>query len=590
VRVGTTLSDTFIQSEGVPQGSVLSVTLFIAHISSIISVLQPSISGTLYVDDLQISCQGSDIYRIQRQLQSAINDIVGWCEQNGHTISAVKSSCVHFCRKRSLHPDPTLYVHNQPIPVVSKARFLGVIFDSKLTFLPHILDLRKRCEKALNILKVLSNTSWGADRTSLLRVYQAVILSRIDYGSVVYGSARASVLRKLDPVHHSALRICTGAFRTSPVQSSYADCSQICLDFRRKQLSANYYFKIMSMPNHPLRSTFLNSCINRLYNARPFNVRPFMDRTKLFLEESALISLDVKQSTFFSFPPWSVSSINYIDPFSLFHKASTAPVVFYQVFNLHRSLYSQYVPVFTDGSKSTNYVGCSVAFPDSVSAYRLNAALSIYTAEATAISCALQRISSENTRQFCIYTDSMSVLQSLQQTESSNNPVICDILLQMEDLRSTGFDILFCWVPSHTGIKGNELADSAAKSALVPLNSAVPLSDVTCFIRKHINKMWQQLWDLQQQNKLHSLKPFLENERYCRPLPPGQRPAVICFAQRHHQVEGKVVWPSALKESSDMRITRIEQSKKKNLKRGLPNRKLSEELSRKICKKEFFWI
>ncbi|GBN34418.1 hypothetical protein AVEN_27281-1 [Araneus ventricosus] len=204
VRVGTTLSDTFIQSEGVPQGSVLSVTLFIAHISSIISVLQPSISGTLYVDDLQISCQGSDIYRIQRQLQSAINDIVGWCEQNGHTISAVKSSCVHFCRKRSLHPDPTLYVHNQPIPVVSKARFLGVIFDSKLTFLPHILDLRKRCEKALNILKVLSNTSWGADRTSLLRVYQAVILSRIDYGSVVYGSARASALRKLYPVHHSA--------------------------------------------------------------------------------------------------------------------------------------------------------------------------------------------------------------------------------------------------------------------------------------------------------------------------------------------------------------------------------------------------
>ncbi|GBN48984.1 hypothetical protein AVEN_51569-1 [Araneus ventricosus] len=234
-----------------------------------------------------------------------------------------------------------------------------------------------------------------------------------------------------------------------------------------------------------------------------------MDRTKLFLEESALISLDVKQFTFFSFPPWSVPSINYIDPFSLLHKASTAPVVFYQVFNLHRSLYSQYVPVFTDGSKSINHVGCSVAFPDSVSAYRLNAALSIYTAEATAISCALQRISSENTRQFCIYTDSMSVLQSLQQTDSSNNPVICDILLQMEDLRNKGFDILFCWVPSHTGIKGNELADSAAKSALVPLNSAVPLSDVTCFIRKHINKMWQQLWDLQEQNKLHSLKPFL---------------------------------------------------------------------------------
>ena len=27
-------------------------------------------------------------------------------------------------------------------------------------------------------------------------------------------------------------------------------------------------------------------------------------------------------------------------------------------------------------------------------------------------------------------------------------------------------DIVFCWVPSHTGIKGNERADFAAKSAL----------------------------------------------------------------------------------------------------------------------------
>ncbi|XP_055938219.1 uncharacterized protein LOC129968387 [Argiope bruennichi] len=68
---------------------------------------------------------------------------------------------------------------------------------------------------------VLSRTSWGADRTSLLRIYQAVILSRIEYGCMVYGAACPSVLRRLDTIHHSALRICSGAFRTSPVESLY---------------------------------------------------------------------------------------------------------------------------------------------------------------------------------------------------------------------------------------------------------------------------------------------------------------------------------------------------------------------------------
>ncbi|GFX38936.1 putative RNA-directed DNA polymerase from transposon X-element [Trichonephila clavipes] len=173
------------------------------------------VQASLYVDDLQISCERSDMRVIERQLQTAVNNIVKWCDSNGHSISASKSCCMHFCRKRGIHPDPEIRIRAVQIPVVPDVRFLGVIFDRRLTFLPHILHLRKRCEKSLNLLKVLSNTSWGADRTSLLRVYQAIVLSRIDYGCVAYGSACNSTLQKLDPVHHMALRICSGAFRTS---------------------------------------------------------------------------------------------------------------------------------------------------------------------------------------------------------------------------------------------------------------------------------------------------------------------------------------------------------------------------------------
>ncbi|CAL1276548.1 unnamed protein product, partial [Larinioides sclopetarius] len=50
-------------------------------------------------------------------------------------------------------------------------------------------------DKALNILKVLSNASWGASRASLLQVYRAAILSKMDYGCIIYGSAQQSVLR-----------------------------------------------------------------------------------------------------------------------------------------------------------------------------------------------------------------------------------------------------------------------------------------------------------------------------------------------------------------------------------------------------------
>ncbi|XP_035231432.1 uncharacterized protein LOC118203270 [Stegodyphus dumicola] len=143
----------------------------------------------------------------------------------------------HFEDKRNLHPDPELHLDGSLIRVEPEAKILGVIFDRKLTFFPHILNLKKKCAKALNILKVLANTSWGAERCSMLRIYRALIRSKLDYGCVIYGSARPSVLLKLDPVHHQALRICCGAFRTSPVQSLYVICFEPSLDFRRKQLS-----------------------------------------------------------------------------------------------------------------------------------------------------------------------------------------------------------------------------------------------------------------------------------------------------------------------------------------------------------------
>ncbi|GFX67278.1 integrase catalytic domain-containing protein [Trichonephila clavipes] len=99
---------------------------------------------------------------------------------------------------------------------------------------------------------------------SLLRVYHALILSRLDYGCAVYGSARASVLKRLDTIHHSALRICSGAFRTSPVTSLYVVCHQPPLELRRRQLCANYFIRAMSVPSHPLKPFALAIGLNRL--------------------------------------------------------------------------------------------------------------------------------------------------------------------------------------------------------------------------------------------------------------------------------------------------------------------------------------
>ena len=105
---------------------------------------------------------------IERHLQQCINRIEKWASHNGFKFSKWKTQCVHFCQLRKVHDDPELYLYGSLIPVVEDFKFLGVLFDRKLSFIPHIKYLKAKCLKALNLLKVLSHTDWGADRTVLL--------------------------------------------------------------------------------------------------------------------------------------------------------------------------------------------------------------------------------------------------------------------------------------------------------------------------------------------------------------------------------------------------------------------------------------
>ncbi|GFW97204.1 putative RNA-directed DNA polymerase from transposon X-element [Trichonephila clavipes] len=58
-------------------------------------------------------------------------------------------------------------------------------------------------------------------------------------------------------------------------------------------------------------------------------------------------------------------------------KSTVAPVVFERVFAYHRSQYSRYSAIYTDGSKRADYVGCGVVIEDIMHGYRLDTSCSI---------------------------------------------------------------------------------------------------------------------------------------------------------------------------------------------------------------------
>ena len=179
-----------------------------------------------------------------------------------------------FCQLRTLHPDPSLMMGGDPIKVVKEMRFLGLVFDTKLSFLPHIRALKARCMKALDVLKVLSATEWGADSTILLQLYRALVRSKLDYGSTVYGSTRKSYVKLLDPVHHQGLRLSLGVFRMSPIQSLYVEAREPSLENRRLKLSLQYTVKLETNPLNPAHACVFHPEYQPLYDSKPTSIRP----------------------------------------------------------------------------------------------------------------------------------------------------------------------------------------------------------------------------------------------------------------------------------------------------------------------------
>ena len=532
VRLDNTHSSLNPQEEGVPQGSILSPTLFTVKINSIIDALPDDIEKSLYVDDLAVYCQSSNMAIIERRLQGCLDKLVTCADENGFKFSPTKTLCVHFCKKNGLQPEPNLKLYGQQLPVEEQVKFLGLFFDKKLSFIPHIKYMKDKCRKALQLLRVISSKDWGGDRTTLLRIYRSHIRSKLDYGCIVYGSARRSYLAVLDPIANQGLRLCSGAFRTSPIESLQVETGEPSLETRRLKLSLQYYMKMKANPENPAYSCVVNPEYKRLFNNKPGSIPTLGIRLQPHLEdmEVELDAISVVRPP--ECPPWLLQQPNILFNLSDLRKGDTCPLVFQSMLLELFCRFPRHRKVYTDGSKEDKRTAMSFVCDDHEFSCRINDEASICTAELLAIEAAIEYIWDSNDEEFMIITDSLSSLQALK-SQKLNNPVVSNILHMCHYL-SGHKDIIFCWVPSHIGIQGNERADVLAKAALDKTKQFyyIPYTDFKYNISVYLDDILQGEWNINVTSKLFEVQPIIK--RSFTPMERRRDDIVLCRARIGH--------------------------------------------------------
>ncbi|CAI6372478.1 unnamed protein product [Macrosiphum euphorbiae] len=136
---------------------------------------------------------------------------------------------------------------------------------------------------------------------------------------------------------------------------------------------------------------------------------------------------------------------------------------------------------------------------------------SIYTAEALAISHALDIIKQDSINKSIILSDSLSTFKSIQNHYQPNS-ISQKIQNQISFLQTNAQTISLIWIPSHIGIPGNELADTYAKQSISSPHSIIlcshTLQDSKHFIADYILKNWQHTWSTLR-TKLNEIKPSI---------------------------------------------------------------------------------
>lgn len=500
VRVGQSMSEQFEQKMGVPQGGVLSCTLFSIAINTVVEVIKSSFGVTcsLYVDDKRISFATNDPRDGVRKIQSVLDKLFRWSLQTGFKFSVEKTEWMVFHRTRELL-GIQFTLDGSILKEVESKKFLGMILDKGLRWVEHIAYVRGKALRATNILSVISRSNLETDVKTLIRVYRAIVRSKLDYGSQLYGTALQSPLERLDPVHHKGLRICLGAFRTSPVLSLYVEANEMKLEYRRHMLQMQYYARMKQfLPNDTIvrlddKSLDLKySKPSRLPVALGYTVRRLSDEYQVQYPNISLL-----RESYLG--PWELPVINACLDLAKYPKKSTSVEEFQQRFLEHRHLAD--IQIYTDGSKSAGGVGAGLLTQarlerDHVVGRRMHESASIFSAELYAIKLALQSLRCRRKISCAIYVDSRSAIQAIK--GMSRNGLVRDIVELLGDLQKKEVGVVFCWIPGHTGIKGNEVADEAAKGAVsqrVVRTQEIPASDVKVYIKRKVYEKWRREWE-----------------------------------------------------------------------------------------------
>ncbi|XP_051167219.1 uncharacterized protein LOC127285311 [Leptopilina boulardi] len=483
---------------GLPQGGVLSPFLFSLALRKIERCLGRDTKILMFADDIFIYVVDENVDSAKAMIVQSFNSVSGWLLEFGLEISIPKTQFIIFKKSTKVAAsEQSIILNHQSLKASKKVKYLGIILDHKLLWNHHINYLISRISRANNVIKVLAKVSSGPSPEVLRVVCKGLMEAIGNWGVSLFWKAAQTHLKGLDKAIFSSIRVATGLLMSTPIAILLSEFGFIHPGLVRAERAQQTVLRNAQWQLHPTLMS-LKSLSRDLDGFSLKLPRESLGVLCSYWAAEGLMDMmwPTERASYFDLEWSRIQFGEQADSITglLWKDDQNTEIPFREYLNEECG---NNLLIYTDASLNPSTLRSAIAFyiPEMNIQYgvRVSSFHTVKSLELLAMFAAAQFSRTFELKNILLISDSRNAVSEMGKPLLGNyevSRIVQELKLTFELYRNQGLgEVKILWIPSHSGITGNDRADYLARTATefpTVARNKVDYADLKLSIKKDI--------------------------------------------------------------------------------------------------------